>query len=103
MGEFKASYRGIGQLLRAPFIEAEMRRRAEKVKAVAEATAPDAPPYGVGYKASFVIESGVRKRRTTRAYARVINTSPHAIYVEFGGNGTPKHRTLGRALEAAKD
>jgi hypothetical protein len=103
MGSVRTSYKGIGQLLCADFIVAEMRRRAEKVKAVAEATAPDATPLGVGYKYEFEIESGVRKRKTKRAFARVRNTSPHALYVEFGGGNTPKHRTLGKALDAAGD
>lgn len=104
MSTFRGSYKGIGELLCAPFIEAEMLRRAEKVKATAEAIAPDAVPLGVGYKYEFKVESGVRARkggRHRRAYARVSNSSLHAIYVEYGGGNTPKHRTLGRALDAA--
>lgn len=104
MGQFRASYSGIGDLLRADFLRAEMLRRAEKVKALAEASAPDAPPYGEGYKYEFEVSSGVKtsKAGTRRAYGRVTNNSEHAIDVEYGGQNTPAHRTLGRALRAAK-
>jgi len=105
MSTYRPSYRGIGDLLTSEFLQAEMRRRAEKVKAEAEATAPDAPPYGEGYKYEFEVTSGVKEssRGTRRAYGRVTNHSEHAIWVEFGGHNTPAHRTLGRALSAAKD
>lgn len=103
MSTFHSSYAGIGDMLTAEFMQAEMRRRAEKVKAAAEATAPDAPPYGVGYKYEFEVESGIRAELTRRAYGRVRNRSRHAMWVEFGGRNTPKYRTLGRALDAAKD
>jgi len=105
MSVFRASYSGIGELLRSDFMQAEMRRRAEKVKDLAQATAPDAPPYGVGYKYEFEVTSGIKvsKRGTKRAYGRVTNHSEHAIWVEFGGENTPAHRTLGRALRAAGD
>ena len=102
---FNPSYEGIGQLLRASFIEDEMRRRALRVQALAEATAPDYSPYGVGYKYEFETTSGVKesKKGTRRAYGRVTNHSGHAIWVEYGGQNTPAHRTLGKALRAAGD
>lgn len=103
MTTFNASYEGLGELLQAEFVRAELVRRAEKVKAAAEAIAPDAPPYGVGYKYEFEVSSGTQHHLTTRAFARVSNHSRHALFVEFGGQSTPKHRTLGRALDAAKD
>lgn len=103
MSKYTPSYEGIGELLRAPFIVADMRRRGEKVLSRAEATAPDQPPYGEGYIASFEIESGVRERKTRRAFCTVRNTSRHGMFVEFGGQSTPKYRILGRALDAAKE
>lgn len=105
MSEFRPSYSGIGELLTADFMQAEMLRRAEKVKEAAEAIAPDAPPYGAGYKYEFEVEGGVKesKKGTRRAVGRVTNKSEHAIWVEFGGRHTPKHRTLGKALDAARD
>jgi len=103
MSLYNASYRGIGKLLTADFMQAEMVRRAEHVKALAQSTAPDAPPYGVGYRYEFAVTSGVKtsKRGTKRAFGRVTNHSEHALWVEFGGQNTPAHRTLGRALRAA--
>ena len=105
MSQYRPSYDGIGRLLTAEFMQAEMLRRAEKVKALAEATAPDAPPYGVGYKYEFRIESGIKtsSEGTRRAFGRVVNDSKHALFVEYGGQNTPAHRTLGRALRAAGD
>lgn len=103
MSSYKPSYKGIGDLLTADFIRAEMLRRAEKVLARAEATAPDAPPVGVGYREDFEITTGVKrsKKGTTRARATVRNKSEHALFVEFGGKNTPAHRTLGKALGEA--
>ena len=105
MSAYNPSYKGIGDLLTAEFMQAEMLRRAEKVKAEAQATAPDAPPYGEGYKYEFKVEGGIKesKKGTKRAVGRVTNDSEHAIWVEYGGQQTPAHRTLGRALNAAKD
>jgi hypothetical protein len=103
MSSFNASYKGIGELLNSAFIREEMARRGERVLARAKATAPDATPQGVGYVSSFDLEVGtkVSKKGTRRALARVKNTSPHAIYVEFGGHNLDAHRTLGKALREA--
>lgn len=103
MSSYRASYKGIGELLIAPFIREEMARRAERVMARAKATAPDATPLGVGYIDSFQIEVGTKESKsgTRRALARVKNTSPHAIYVEFGGKNLDAHRTLRKALREA--
>ena len=110
---YKHNYKAFDlEVLCAGFMVEEMRTRAERVKEVAEATAPDATPLGVGYKYQFSVTSGIRTNKTTRAFGRVTNDSPHAIFVEFGSgehtdkNGrvikaTPAHRTLGRALDAA--
>lgn len=105
MSTYRPSYKGIGELLTAEFLQAEMLRRAEKVKAQAQATAPDYTPYGEGYKYDFEVTGGVKvsKKGTKRAVGTVTNNSEHAIWVEFGGQNTPAHRTLGRALDAAGD
>lgn len=93
-------------VLAAPWMVAEMRRRAEKVKERAEATAPvggeDDPHRGL-YKASFEVDSGVRNEPTRRAFGRVTNTAPYAIDVEYGSKHNRRYRTLGRALDAAGD
>jgi hypothetical protein len=105
MAGYEASYTGIGEMLVAPFMVAEMRRRAEKVKAAAEAAAPvdEGGTHPGRYKASFHVDSGVREGKTRRAYGEVTNDSPEAFYVEYGTKKTPRHRTLGTALDAAKD
>jgi len=105
MGTFRASFEGIGTMLCSPEMQAEMRRRAEKVKAAAEAMAPFDPGSkdGTHYKDSFTVESGVREGKTRRAYGRVTNDDPAAFYIEWGTKDTPRFRVLGRALDHARD
>jgi hypothetical protein len=99
MTSLKLDFVGIGEMLRAPYMVAEMGRRAELVKIEAEATAPfDPSPDGPHYKDQFHVEvtdhGGVHG---DRAEGAVTNDSEHAFFVEFL-NGD---RTLGRALDAA--
>jgi hypothetical protein len=84
-------------------MQAEMRRRAELVKARAEASAPvdRTGPHPGRYKQSFRVTSGVREGKTRRAFGRVTNDAPEAILVEYGSRNNPRHRTLGKALDAA--
>lgn len=97
----KAKYSGIGRMIRSPWMQAEMRRRAEKVKALAEATAPVETGQ---YKGSFAVSSGARGGfRKDRAYGRVTNDAPHAFLVEFGSSKVRAHHTLRRSLRAAGD
>lgn len=108
---FKPSYRGIGQMLIMPELQANMIARAERVATQARATAPvDADPddaHRGRYKASFKVTGGIRKGsrggRRRRAYGRVTNNAPEALDVEYGTPYTARHRTLGRALMAARD
>ncbi len=104
---YRASYKGIGEMLRSPEMQAHMRGRAEKVKAAAAAAAPRRTGT---YASSFEVSSGVRESgRTRRAYGRVTNTDPKARWLEYGtgpgenGLRTPRFRTLGKALDAAGD
>lgn len=99
-------YEAFGEaVLCSPEMVAEMHRRAERVKDAAEATAPvyEQGPHPGRYKESFEVTSGVKEGKTRRAYGRVTNTAPEAIYVEYGNTNTPRHRTLGHALDAAKE
>jgi hypothetical protein len=107
---FKGSVNGISQLVTSAAMQADMRRRAERVKAEAEATAPVGTrgPDPGQYKRSFSVSSGVRTgragtARSRRAFGRVTNDAPEAFFVEYGTVHNPRHRTLGRALDAAKD
>jgi hypothetical protein len=106
MATYEQSYQGVGELLRADFLIAEMHRRAERVKVVAEATAPvgkasDGDTHPGRYKASFSVESGIREGKKPRAVGRVVNDSPEAFMVEWGNRNVPRHRTLGKALHGA--
>lgn len=98
---FRASYSGIGKMIRSPQMQAEMRRRAERIKAAAVITAPvDTGQYEHSFRVTSGARGGLKK---DRAYGRVTNHAPHAFYVEFGTSKTPAHHTLRRALRAARD
>ena len=115
---YKHDYAAFDRLvLCAPFMRAEMGKRGAKVLAFAVAHAPFDPEDadGTHYKDSFVLTVGTRETPTRRAYARVSNTDwPVCLWVEYGfkagvdKHGDPypaqaRHRTLGAALNAAKD
>lgn len=88
----------------AGFMILEMARRAEKVMARAELTAPFDPGSkdGTHYRDAFTLEAGVRVIKTRRAFGRVSNHDAAALFVEYGTKNNPRHRTLGNALDAAK-
>lgn len=92
-------------VLAAPFMVAEMLRRAEKVLARAELTAPyyEDDSDGEHYRDDFEVTAGVRTSKTRRAYGRVSNHNSAALFVEYGSENNPRHRTLGNALDAAGD
>lgn len=104
MVRYEGSYSGIGRMLCAPWMVDEMRRRASLVKSAAAASAP---VYTRGkhpgrYKAAFSVSADVRGGPKPRARGRVVNDAPEAFIVEFGNRNTPRHRTLGNALVAAR-
>jgi len=106
MSRVKLSYRGIGAMLRSDFIEVEMLRRAALVEAQAIATAPydaSAPADEPHYKDCFHVTSDKASGyKHDRAGAHVVNDSDHAFPVEWGNKNVPRHRTMGKALDAAK-
>jgi hypothetical protein len=101
---FKMSKKGVGQLLRSPMIQAEMVRRAEVIKGVAEGIAPvggPADPHAGTYKSSFYVTSTARGgRRRDRATATVGNRAYYARFVEYGTERVPAHHVLLRAAQA---
>lgn len=96
-------YEGMGEFLRSAEMQAAMHTLAEGFMQRAIATAPvdENGPHPGRYKASFHVESGVRRNKTARAYGKVINDSPEAFFVEFGTKNNPRHRTLGKAFGAS--
>jgi HK97 gp10 family phage protein len=104
---------GIGRMLVMPGMIAAMAARAERVADRARSTAPvdEGGPHPGRYRDAFSVSSGVRpkdqdppraKIKHDRAYGRVSNDAPEARFVEFGTEHQPAHRTLGRALDAAR-
>jgi hypothetical protein len=108
VSDYTHDYAAFDELvLCAPFMEAEMKRRAYAVADRALALA--APHYdaadtdGDHYIDHFTVESGIQHRATRRAYGKVVNDHEAAIDIEYGTHRTPKQRILGRALDAAGD
>lgn len=79
---------GMADLLKSSDVAAEMRRRADKALAAAQA---DAPVVSGAYRNSLTVEDAV----TDRAGARVIADVPYANRVEA------KNGVLAKALDAA--
>ncbi|WP_026220433.1 HK97 gp10 family phage protein [Wenjunlia vitaminophila] len=98
---FRMKRKGVGELLRSPMIEAEMRRRGEVIRDAAVAISPvgtaawDLHP-GL-YKASWHVST---HRRRDRAVAVVWNGTPYARWVEYGTERVPAHHVLLRAALA---
>lgn len=105
--KFVASYAGIGELLVSDMIRDDMKRRADRVMEAAISISPAASKRKRAegerhYIDCFEVSTGTQNRGGgPRAYARVTNTSDHAVAVEYGWGGTPKYRVLGKALNAA--
>lgn len=93
---FRADRPGIKRMLGEPFMVREMERRAELVKALAEQLSPIRTGR---YVRSHTVRSGVSPAGV--AYARVVNSTPYAIYLERGTSKMRGQRILARALRAA--
>lgn len=98
MAKYNPDFAATSLLMTGPKMVALMVAHAEPVKTVAEGISPVETGE---YKGAFDIESGVVDEHGLRAYADVVNNSPHAQHVEWGDGNTPRHRVLGRALGVA--
>jgi hypothetical protein len=107
--EVSLSYAGLGLMLNAPFMVAEMERRMSNAKDFAEAIAPVGDPatdkHSGRYLASFHVDSGnYGGPSRDRAWAALENDSPEALYVEYGERGAePYHVMLKALVEGARD
>src|SRR4051812_46524963 len=94
---FKMSNRGVGQLLNSPEIAAEMLRRAEVIKGVAEAISPvggPGDPHPGQYKLSWyakVDRKPIGRSRKKRPVGVVGNRAYYARWVEFGTEKVHAH------------
>jgi hypothetical protein len=94
--KFKPRSAGIGEMLRSPMMVAEMLRRAQQAKAVAEVIAPRRTgKYAKSFRASAVKRGGIHK---DRACGRLTNRDPAAYQIEVGTKDTPAHRTMITAM-----
>lgn len=99
---FKRNRKGVGEMLRMPGMQAEMLRRAERIKSLAEATSPvdTSSPHAGHYKSSWSTSSTDRGgRNRDRAVAYVRNSAYYARWVEYGTERVPAHHVLLRAAQ----
>lgn len=103
---FKMSNRGVGQMLNSPLIAAEMLRRAQVIKNVAEAISPvggAGDPHPGQYKLSWyarVERKSVGRSRKKRPVGVVGNSAYYARWVEYGTERVHAHHVLLRAAQA---
>lgn len=104
MSVYRHNYKAFGtEVLNADFMVALMLEHAGRIQVAFVATAPDATPYGVGFKYSTEVSAGKHGGlHKDRAYGAVTSTDPDAVYIEFGTAHSPAHRTLTRAMEAGR-
>lgn len=89
---FRPNRAGIAAAGRSETVYRELERRAQRVKAFAEASAP----VDTGeYRRSFHLE---RARVRGMAAVTVVNTSPHAAIIEFGSRPHVIEAKNGKAL-----
>lgn len=88
------------ELLNAPWMVAEMDRRAVKAFEFAEAAAP----VDTGeYKRSFFVRSGTNGGvNNDRAFAELDNTAPDAVFVEYGNGKADGQHIMHRAMDAMR-
>lgn len=125
---FTAYPQGLAYALSAPPMQEALRIKMEKARVYAEAISPvrtgryrygrillgpHNDPTGArrhraggrferlppGQAGGFRVVVGVRNGR---AYARLINVTPYAIYLEFGTRYMRRRRILGRAIAAVR-
>ena len=107
--EVSLSYAGLGEMINAPFMVAEMRRRMDSAKVFAEGIAPVGDPekdtHSGRYLASFSVTAGdYGGVHNDRAWAELENDAPEALYVEVGDRGKePYHIMLKALIEGARD
>ncbi|WP_186783731.1 hypothetical protein [Streptomyces sp. CBG33] len=105
--KYTGRYSGIGRLLQTPGVQAACMKAATEIMTAAVARAPvggNDDPHPGQYKASFIVtphEKNVpfRGKPKLRAGARVLNTAPHALHVEYGTARTPRHAVLSKAMD----
>jgi hypothetical protein len=107
--EFHASYEGIGEMLRMPEILANLRERMQRAKDLAEERSPVGDPrrdpHAGQYKESWYIEETLHGgARHDRAQVILGNSSPQAVYNEYGNRNTPaRHIAWNAVIEGARD
>ncbi len=104
----RPDYKGIGQMLQYKELWPPLESVAQRMKVLAEAAAPvsTGDRHPGRYKASFEVTRGHRAAPHPRVFARLQNTAPEAIQVEYGTYATrrkgPPHRTLRNAAAAVR-
>ncbi|WP_329069889.1 hypothetical protein [Streptomyces sp. NBC_01429] len=106
--KYRGSYSGIAKLLKLPGVQRECRNAAVEIMAAAIVRAPVGNPstdsHSGLYKSSFDVLPLMKNvpwkgQPRQRAGARVINTAPYALVVEYGSGRTPRYSVLSNAMD----
>lgn len=112
MSDWKWRYDGFGELLRGPEIRALLVEKAQLCKDAAEAIAPRGDdndwltdpvpgPHPGLYRESFSVDDGVMEAMGGGrvGFARVTNSAPYAVAVEYGNGKAQAHHVLGKSID----
>lgn len=107
MSRYQPDRAGIGDMLCSGRMQELVTIAAERCKEIAEETAPiyEEGPHPGRYREGFRLKHGVRPAsgaRTARAFAKVVNDAPEAVWVEIGSVHNEAHHTLAHALGATR-
>lgn len=106
MSGFNPSYKGLGELLVSPEMQAAMRQLAEKGKDAAVAISPVGPPsdpHRGAFKEAWEVDSGIREEPTRRAFGRITNPLDYSASVEFGNRHMQGQYVLTRAIDIIRE
>ena len=99
---YKPDHRGTGHLMRTPEMHGAVELAAYEAVPFAKGISPDAPPYGEGYIASFVVDGRHLEKinGTRRATTYLRNTQEYATAVELGQTGDASRADTGHHVLA---
>lgn len=103
---YRHNYTAFRELvLKAPWMEAEMLARAEKVARRAKEIAPvdETGPHPGRYRDSITASVHIRPGAKGRAVGVISSDAPEARFIEFGTEKMAARRTLALALDVLRE
>lgn len=111
MSYYRGNFQGIGRMLQQPGIRKALEDKANEMRPVAVGISPvgdpRTDPHSGEYRDSWTVVTGDKRVKfhgvsRPRPYARLLNTSTHAVDVEYGTIRVPRHAVLRKTLDIFK-